>query len=163
LISFDNLPSIATNQVNAHDPLQGTDTGKECLNTIDAGSPSSEVLNLPETMPMRRFQVAWGGSDDQEGSGIATYDIYVSRDSGLYTAWVRGATETSGIFVGEVGSTYAFYSVATDNVGNREPDSESADTFAAITSEPESTPTVTPPPTVPLTTNIEGSEWMLYL
>jgi len=34
LISFDGQPAIATNQVDPHDPSQGTDPTKECLNTI---------------------------------------------------------------------------------------------------------------------------------
>ena len=34
LITFDSQETIATNQVDPHDPSQGTDPSKECLNTI---------------------------------------------------------------------------------------------------------------------------------
>ena len=43
LIRFDGQTIIATNQVDPHDPSQGTDPAKEALNTIDAGAPTSSV------------------------------------------------------------------------------------------------------------------------
>jgi hypothetical protein len=47
LISFDNQPQIATNQVDPHNASKGTDPAKECLNTIDAGVPTSQVNSFP--------------------------------------------------------------------------------------------------------------------
>ena len=45
----------------------------------------------------------------------------MSVNGGPFTAWLTGTTQTSAIFTGQVGDTYGFYSVATDNVGNVQP------------------------------------------
>ena len=67
--------------------------------------------------------MSWSGSDDPGGSGIASYTIYVSTDGGAFTPWLQGVTTltTGEITPGLSGDTYAFYSVATDNVGNVQP------------------------------------------
>ena len=85
---------------------------------------------MPESLPARLhcyrrrvyagFLVEWGGQDDANGSGIAGYDIFVSEDGGPFEEWLSNTTDTSALFIGEVGRTYAFYSVATDNVNHRE-------------------------------------------
>ena len=54
------------------------------------------------------------------GSGIASYDIFVSDDNGPWQLWQNQTTQTSALFAGQLGQIYAFYSVATDNVGNQE-------------------------------------------
>jgi hypothetical protein len=98
-------------------------------NTIDAGPPTSSVAPLPasetSTLPASEtstsFQVSWSGQDDKGGSGIASYNIYVSDDGGPFTLFQGNTTEPSATFTGQDGHTYAFYSVATDNVGNVEP------------------------------------------
>ena len=64
------------------------------------------------------FTVAWAGQDDAGGSGIGSFDIYVSDDGGPFTAWLTGTQMTSATYTGQDGHTYAFYSVATDNVGH---------------------------------------------
>jgi protocatechuate 3,4-dioxygenase beta subunit len=91
------------------------------INTIDAGNPSSQVDPLPEQVT-EYFMVTWSGQDDENGSGIGSYDICVSTDGGLWQIWLDDTTETSAEFAGEVGHTYAFRSVATDNVGHIEND-----------------------------------------
>ena len=115
LIRFDFAEIIATNQVNPHDPSQGTDPAREALATIDADPPTSTVNVLPATSSPS-FTVSWSGNDGA-GSGIATYDIYVSENGGAFTLWQDAVTTTSATYEGTVGATYAFYSVATDNVG----------------------------------------------
>ena len=65
--------------------------------------------------------MSWSGSDDPGGSGIASYTIYVSTDGGAFTPWLQGTTLTQADYPGLSGDTYAFYSVATDNVGNVQP------------------------------------------
>jgi len=42
-------------------------------------------------------------------------------DGGEYTLWQFRTNETSAIYSGERGHTYAFYSIATDKAGNVEP------------------------------------------
>jgi RHS repeat-associated protein len=136
-ISFDGQPQIATNQINPHDPSQGTDPAKEALNTIDASVPESAVLALPSSTNTTDFLVQWTGSD--QGSGIAEYDVYVSTDGSSYTLW-KATPDTSAIFTGVYGHTYSFYSVAKDNVGYVE---------LAPTS-PDATTTLLSPYTVPV-------------
>ncbi len=89
------------------------------VNTIDARPPTSSVHPLPADSPPT-FPVTWSGADDPGGSGVAYFDVYVSDDGGPFTLWLGQTTHTRGMFTGVFGHSYGFYSVATDNVGNRE-------------------------------------------
>jgi RHS repeat-associated protein len=102
-IFFDVNPMIETNVVT---------------NTIDLTAPTSSVNALPTTTPAS-FTVSWGGSDTGS-SGIAGYDVYVKTDNGAYIPWLTGTASTSATYNGVIGHTYAFYSIATDNVGHRQ-------------------------------------------
>lgn len=117
LITFDANPPIATDQVNDDDPTQGVDPSRQDLITIDSGAPTSSVGTLP-AFSSSTFTVSWSGSDDTGGSGIASYDIWISDDGGPVGLWLLNTTDTSATFTGQIGHTYGFYSVATDNVGN---------------------------------------------
>jgi hypothetical protein len=88
------------------------------INTIDKSKPESHVSPLAPTQGSQSFTVEWIGSDT--GSGIHDYAVYVSEDSGPFTAWLYSTSATSGTFTGQPGKTYAFYSIARDNVGNIE-------------------------------------------
>ncbi len=105
------------------------------VNTIDTGAPASEVTDLPETSPAR-VELRWAGADDAGGSGIAHYDLYVSDNGGPFELWLDDTNETAATYQGLPEHTYAFYSVATDNVGHQEapPDSADATTFVQATS-----------------------------
>jgi uncharacterized repeat protein (TIGR01451 family) len=118
-IVFDVNPAILTPPVT---------------NVVDTAAPSSTVLTLPETSPAA-FAVQWRGVDNQNGCGIASYDIYVSRDGGLYAPWLAGVTNLSATYTGEVGSAYRFFSVARDRVGNLEAAPSSPDAGTLIRSE----------------------------
>jgi RHS repeat-associated protein len=89
-------------------------------NALDAGAPTSSVLPLPATTHGASFPISWSGQDDTGGLGIATFDIFVSDNGGPVVPFQLGTSATSAIFTGQVGHTYGFYSVATDNVGNQE-------------------------------------------
>ncbi len=132
VIQFDFGETIATNQVDPHDPGQGTDPAKEALVTIDAGVPESHVLALDAVTTTTTFSVEWTGQDDPGGSGVGSYDVYVSDDGGPFTLWLDDSTETSAEFTGEIDHTYAFYSAATDNVGHREAAPTAADTQTTL-------------------------------
>lgn len=99
----------------------------ETLNTIDATRPSSAVGGLPPQSDTSAITVSWAGDDAAPGSGLAHYDVLVSADGGLYGVWLDNTTETSAVFQGLSGHTYAFYSVAVDLAGNREEPPETAD------------------------------------
>ncbi len=100
-IVFDVNPPMDTNEV---------------VNTIDAVPPESHVEALPEKTMSTRIAVQWSGSDG-DGSGIASFDIYVSTDGGPYEAWLRGVTETSAVYRAKGSHTYGFVAVARDNTG----------------------------------------------
>ncbi len=117
LISFDNQPIIATNQVDPHNPAVGIAASKEAIVTIDSGAPTSGVQALPAASPAS-FTVNWEGNDDNGGSGIASYDVYVSDNGGSLQLLRENTTDTSAPFAGVHGHTYGFLSVAHDHVGN---------------------------------------------
>ena len=81
--------------------------------------------------------MSWSGSDDAGGSGIATYDVFVSTDGGPFTPFLTGTTATSATFTGAPGHTYGFYSVATDNVGNRQATPTAAQATLTVVSLPQ--------------------------
>jgi hypothetical protein len=98
--------------------------------TIDAGPPTSSVLALPAVTNSASFTVSWAGSDDADGlpgSGVASFDIFVSDNGGPFAIWLDDTADTSAVYTGVEGHTYAFYSRATDNVAHVEPDPVSAD------------------------------------
>ena len=139
LITFDVGETIATNQIDPHDPSKGTDPAKEALNTIDAGAPTSSVSALPATS-YPSFTVNWNGVDDAGGSGIGSYDILVSIDGGPFAVWLNDRSNVTAQYVGQVGHTYAFYSVATDNVGHVEGVPSTADATTLTVPPPDLTP-----------------------
>jgi len=123
-IQFDFSVTIDTNQVDPHDPGQGTDPKKEALVTIDADAPTSTVTALPGTSPLI-FEVQWSGED--VGSGVGTYTLYVQDNGGDFAPWIGSTEETSAMFTGTAGHTYGFFSMATDHAGNTEPDKAAAE------------------------------------
>jgi hypothetical protein len=113
------------------------------INTIDAGTPSSNVLPLPTTITQTDFLVEWTGNDDNGlGSGIASYDIFVSTDGGTYTLWLDDTTEISSTYSGQVGHSYAFYSIARDGVGHEEL-APSAPDASTLVLQPNAAPAAT--------------------
>jgi Carboxypeptidase regulatory-like domain/CARDB/Domain of unknown function (DUF4214)/Polysaccharide lyase family 4, domain II len=104
-VVFDTNSPITTNSVPG---------------TIDSVAPTSAVRPLPATESTPSFTVSWSGSD-AGGSGIATYDIFVSTNGGAFLPFETNTTATSATFTGQAGDKYAFYSVATDNIGNVQP------------------------------------------
>jgi RHS repeat-associated protein len=134
-VVFDANGAITTDQVDDHDPSKGVDPNKQDLITIDAGPPTSHVAPLPATEASQDFTVSWSGQDEPGGSGIGSYDVYVSDDDGPYTLWQSANPQTSATFDGINGHTYAFYSVATDGAGNVEatPTAPEANTLIHVT------------------------------
>ena len=93
--------------------------------------------------------MSWSGQDDPGGSGIASYDVYVSDNGGPFVPFLTDTTQTSASFAGVNGHTYGFWSVATDNVGNSQatPTSAQATTKVAVstsTGPPHVGPIATP-------------------
>ena len=121
-------------------------------NTIDATPPTSHVLPLPAVENSSSFQIQWSGTD--LASGILDYTIFVSENGGPFTPFLTHTTDTSVTFSGQVGKSYAFYSIARDQTGNQEdakttPEAttqvSAGDTIPPTTT---ATPSPTPNPTV---------------
>jgi len=107
------------------------------LNTLDVTPPVSSVTALPAAEPTTSnqtaaFTVSWSGTD--VGSGVNNYSIYVSDNGGAFTVWQSAVTTTSASYTGTLGHSYAFYSIATDNVGNVQASKTSADTTTTVAS-----------------------------
>ncbi len=90
------------------------------FNTIDAGIPTSSVMALPRQADDFVFPVSWAGDDNTDGSGLASYTIYVSQNGDPFRVWLAETTLTAAQFIGEPATQYAFYSIARDNAGNVE-------------------------------------------
>ena len=88
-------------------------------NTIDLSIPEScvELVSSPKHL---EIPIRWSGQDTRNGSGISTYDIFVSDNEQAYELWLSQTKATSGLYIGNPGHQYAFYSIATDKVGNVE-------------------------------------------
>ena len=89
-------------------------------NTIDATGPTSQVAELPTTTTSTTVTIHWQGQDDELGSGVASYDLYGSRDGDAFVPYALNTAATSMAFELAAAHTYAFYTVATDHVGNRQ-------------------------------------------
>ena len=85
-------------------------------NAVDAQAPTSAVAALPAQTDDASFQVSWSGADDG-GSGVAGYDVYVSKDGAPFALWLQNTSDTTALFHGEPNAGYAFYSRARDHVG----------------------------------------------
>jgi hypothetical protein len=116
------------------------------LSLPDTNPPVSSVFALqPQSPPT--FGVAWSGADYVGESGLAYYDIYTSDNGGPYTIWQNHTVATGAFFNGTNAHTYAFYSLATDNAGNRE----------SIPLQPQAQTTVNAtnyPPTITVASNV---------
>ena len=118
----------------------------------DTNAPVSAVFALqPQSPPT--FGVAWGGADFVGESGLAFFDIYASDNGAPYAIWQNHTQATGAFFNGTNAHTYSFYSIATDNAGNRE----------AIPLQPQAQTTVNAtnyPPTISVvaSTNINAGQ-----
>jgi hypothetical protein len=101
-------------------------------NTLDTTAPVSRVAALPPTQSTSCFKPVWSGSD--VGSGLKGFSVLVSDNGSPYATWLTPTTATTGVFNGQAGHAYSFYSQAVDLAGNVE---------AAKTS-PEATTAVSP-------------------
>lgn len=104
----------------------------EVSNTIDKTPPVSAVTSADvDDACDTSITVNWSGTD--EGSIIADYSVFVSVNGGAFTLWQEDTTETSAVYEGATGSSYAFYSVARDIVDHVEAVPATADVTRALT------------------------------
>lgn len=101
------------------------------VNIVDAVAPASHLTGLPAYVDSV-FTLTWTGRDDSLGSGVKSYDVFVSKNGGPFALYKEKLDSTSVGFTGETGATYSFYTVATDNTGNREPAKIKGDLTVAV-------------------------------
>lgn len=99
---------------------------------MDNSAPSSQVQPLPAYSASLDLNIRWSGADNTNGSGLTTYNVYVSDNGGPYVRWLTSTTNTSQTYSGENGHTYRFYSIASDYGGNVESAPRSADATTKI-------------------------------
>ncbi len=126
----DEIRNQATIVFDANEPI----VTNEYLNTLDLDKPQSQVYPLEANIE-NRFPVDWTGTD--EGSGISHYTIYVMENDTLLYPWQTNTSEITAEFIGEVGSTYKFYSIATDNVSHIEAAPNDYDAQTTVTVDVE--------------------------
>ncbi len=107
----------------------------------DTVAPTSRVAVLPGTSPAL-IPVRWTGADDALGSGVDSYDIFVSINDGPFQRWLTGTRNQSAFYQAAAGRRYSFYSLARDIAGNVEsaPSTPDAFTIATGNSAPELEP-----------------------
>jgi len=81
--------------------------------------PTSRVDLLPETLDDETFEVRWSGRASN-GDPVAYFDVFVAVDDGPFEMWQEATSETCASFTGSFGRRYAFFTVATDQAGNRQ-------------------------------------------
>ncbi|WP_309385876.1 MBG domain-containing protein [Cerasicoccus frondis] len=121
------------------DDSTGLYTLEYVLDEADESAPTSTIVELPSTSP-ETFVVSWDSDDSN-----ARYDIYVSEDGGTFTLWQQRTAERSALYMGEIGSTYGFYSVAVDNFGNAEEKPVTAEATTLVQAGANQPPVFTSP------------------
>ena len=97
-------------------------TTNEVFNTVDALPPTTMMTLLPERTNRVSFTVRWSGEDDEGGSGLRDYTVWVSVDGQPYQVWLNNTAQTQAVFDAQPGShVYAFYVTASDHAGNLTP------------------------------------------
>ena len=89
------------------------------FNTIDATPPSSQMNPIQVDNATGNFLLSWSGGETS-GSGLASFDVYVSDNGGAFEALLEETTLTEIPFVPELNHVYSFYTQARDNAGNFE-------------------------------------------
>jgi hypothetical protein len=139
--------SQITNQANIVFDVNAPILTPTTTNLLDITPPTSSVAKLPASSP-QSFTVSWSGSD--AGSGIESFDIYVSDNGAAWLPWLLDTTNTTATYSGLTGQNYAFYSVAYDEVGNEE-------ASPVIPSATTTTAGAPPPVSINIASSVSGS------
>jgi WD40 repeat protein/subtilase family serine protease len=112
------ITNSATIVFDTEEPL----TTNEVFNTVDALPPTTSVEVSASYTNRLSFMVRWSGADDEGGSGLRSYTVWVSVDGEPFRVWLNDVTFTQAPFDAQSGChTYAFYVTASDNAGNLTP------------------------------------------
>lgn len=105
-------------------------------NTIDAGMPTSKVKGRQDSKNENLYHLTLQAADDEGGSGLRRVLLYQANNFGIYEEVATCPIDTVIDFMAEPGHQYRFYSIAEDNVGNREPLKEQPDLVININAAP---------------------------
>lgn len=105
-------------------------------NTIDAGNPTSKVKARQDSKNEHLYHLTLQAADDEGGSGLKRVLLYQANNFGIYEEVATCPVDTVIDFTAEPGHQYKFYSIAEDNVGNREPLKEQPDLVININAAP---------------------------
>jgi uncharacterized repeat protein (TIGR01451 family) len=114
-LGLRNVFSLAPGQSTTYSSITRFGSGEAAQ--LDITPPTVDIGILPTTTLGNNIDVSWSATDP---SGIKNYDVFVSVDGGAFTPWQTNITTTSAVYIGEIGKTYTFYSLATDNAGNEQ-------------------------------------------
>ena len=101
-------------------------------NRIDSQRPLSGITPVFDSLDASHVRIKWDGQDDPGGSDLKGYTVFARRDSLPYTNIGTLLTSKAMELVVEDGHSYSFYSRATDNTDNVEPDKGVPDQILTI-------------------------------
>jgi RTX calcium-binding nonapeptide repeat (4 copies)/von Willebrand factor type A domain/Calx-beta domain len=114
-LSLRNVFSLAAGQSTTYTTTTRFGSGEPRV--LDITPPTGGVGTLAATTLGNKINLTWGATDP---SGIKNYDVFVSVNGSTFTSWLTNVTTTRATYTGEIGKTYKFYSLATDNAGNEQ-------------------------------------------
>lgn len=99
------------------------------VNTIDAFAPTSNMNPIIADSTDTEILLSWDGNDDTDGVGLNHYALYASRNGLPYQLFQDNILDNSIFFPVAPASEYAFYTIATDYVGNKEATKTTGEVF----------------------------------
>ena len=145
-VKLRSLPEAAavTNSASivfdANAPI-GTGTWTNLIDRL----PPSVSLNVTPAADPTSATISWGGED--AASGIARWDISLSKDGGPAELWRSERQAASANFTASAPGTYSFRATAHDGAMNSTASAQSAVTLTMTAASVQPTPTPTPTPT----------------
>lgn len=88
------------------------------VNYIDAFAPTSKISSFDTSL--NNISLHFTGTDDPGGTGVKYYDLYMQDSAKTFQLYKANIDSSSYIFSGTPGDEYSFFTLATDNVGNKE-------------------------------------------
>lgn len=117
--------------------------------TVDKTPPSGALASSPVVSSSKDFRVTWSSGTDS-GSGLSgIFDVMVKIDTDAWTVWKSNFPDTSAIYDGQHGHSYAFEAAAHDSAGNIEVFAQVAETTTQV--DTIANDTAAPGPPVSLT------------